>query len=111
MEQYEGKIIRVISCNGDETEGFVVGCDYDIGVTVVNNDDKDEHLYCLKGPSSYSHLYTEDCNYAWYDDVFENIIEMFRRGFFDVNIIVEISRKFAEPHGGKPSSNTCAFNK
>lgn len=35
-----------------EHDGVVVGCDYHIGITIVNAYDKDDYLMCLHGPLS-----------------------------------------------------------
>ena len=111
MEEFEGKVVKYIGSGWDDIEGVIVGCEYDIGITLVNNNNKDDYLYCLKGPGSYPELYTKDSCYAFYDDVFENIIEMFKGGFFDVKIAKEVGRKFGEKSRLPPSSDSCAFNK
>jgi len=112
MEQFEGQVVNYIGSGlGDDIEGIIVGCDIDIGITLVNNNNKDDYLYCLRGPGSYPELYTKDSYYAWYVDIFESIIEMFKGGFFDVKVMKEVSRKFGEGTSLPPSSNSCAFNK
>ena len=54
MEDYEaleGKIIDYLNSNG-KTKGKVVGCDPDIGITIVAAGDPTNYLMCLQGPLS-----------------------------------------------------------
>lgn len=46
------KKISYISRNGNELTALVVGCDRDIGITIVKEDDHEHYLYCCIGPSS-----------------------------------------------------------
>lgn len=48
-EKLEGKIIDFITPGGNITKGKVIGCDFDIGVTVVKARDIDGFLVCLLG--------------------------------------------------------------
>ena len=49
----EGKGVIYISPSGFyRCEGKVVGCDPEIGITIVNANDPDHYLFCVKGPAS-----------------------------------------------------------
>lgn len=48
----EGKEVMVIFQNGTEWSGVVVGCDPDVGITIVDKNDKDTYLLCAHGMSS-----------------------------------------------------------
>ena len=107
MEEFEGKVIVYADSYGHKYEGYIAGCDYDIGITIVNNEDKEDYLYCLKGPSYDSSI--EDNDY--YKESFENAIAMFKDGFFDRRIDVEIDKKYGKTGGNNAGPHTCAFNK
>ena len=110
-EKFEGRTIKVIDYIGDEISGLIVGCDYDIGITIVNADNKNEYLSCLRGPSSgFIKLYC-DSDYEYYNEMFENYIAMFNEGFYDIRIMKEIDKKYNEISGRHASSEGCAFNK
>lgn len=51
-EAQEGKVIEFISAEDDHYIGLVVGCDEMVGITIVDNDNHDEYLFCITGPSS-----------------------------------------------------------
>jgi len=111
MEEFEGKVIVYADSCGHKYEGYIAGCDYDIGITIVNNEDKDNYLYCLKGPSAYPELYKDDSVYQHYNEKFEEIIEMFKNGFFNIKIALEIGKKYGKTGGNNAGPHTCAFNK
>ena len=107
--KFEGKVIIYISSNGNKYDGLIAGCDYHVGITIVDNNNKDFYLYCFRGPS-YDPL-IEDNNY--HKESFENAIAMFKDGFFDRRIDIEIDKKHGEYHitGQNASAATCSFNK
>jgi len=111
MEQYEGKVVKIIKDGKVMFSGLVVGCDYDIGVTIVNTEDKDDYLYCLVGPSANPEIYRSNVDRAYYNETFENLIAMFKKGFIDVNIDHEIDMKYGTKEPGIASPEGCAFNK
>jgi len=112
MEQYEGKVIKFIDFLGDDSEdGFVVGCEYDVGITIVLNNNKDYYVYCLNGPSALPEYYTTDLEYEHYNEKFENIIAMFKEGFFDTRITDAIAQKYNKNVPRAASSQHCPFNK
>ena len=111
MEQYEGKIIRFIDSDGREHEGYIAGCEYDIGVTIVDNNDRDKYLYCLSGPSAIPKAYTEDSDYEYYNDNFEVLISMFKNGFYDDRTDEAVSDKYSTRSVPGASVDSCAFNK
>lgn len=49
--KYEGKEVDFI-LHGEPVRAIVVGCDYDIGITIVEKDDPSHYLYCQIGPSA-----------------------------------------------------------
>ena len=113
MEEFEGKVIRYIDSEvGHNLDAYVVGCEFDIGITVVKYKNKHHYLYCLKGPSAVPELYKDDnMRYERYNEKFENIIAMFKEGFLDMDIVGEINRKYNRRILGGVGPHTCAFNK
>jgi len=109
--EFEGKVIKYTMLGNREFDGLIVGCDYDIGITIVNAKDKKQYLYCLLGPSSYPELYETDRDYSWYNEVFESGISMLKEGFLDLRIIHEIDKKYNESCVGVAGPDSCAFNK
>ena len=111
MEEFEGKVIRYMEPKIDiDTDGYVVGCDYDIGITIVENNHKDHYLYCLRWPSSGLVEYSSDSTYEFYNELFKNIIAMLKEGIFDDSILEEIRKKYGGSVG-LIDPNSCPFNK
>ena len=111
MEEFEGKVIRYIDSEvGLDLDAYVAGCEFDIGITIVDNDNKDHYLYCLRGPSSGLVEYSSDSAYKFYNELFENIIAMLKEGIFDDSILEEIRKKYCGSVG-LMNPNACPFNK
>ena len=53
-EKMEGKIVDYVDGVGT-IKGKIIGCDKDIGVTIVDNDNPDKYLLCYAGPKSPIH--------------------------------------------------------
>lgn len=48
----EGKeVIYTDGLSGKETPAKVVGCDFDVGITLINANDSTDYLGCIHGPS------------------------------------------------------------
>ena len=110
-EKLEGRVINYIRSDGTEVEGFVVGIEYDIGMTFVYNEDRNRYLGCLSGPSAEPGLYIDDSDYLEYDEFFENALLMIQDGFLDERILYDILSKHGASPGSGASPSTCAFNK
>lgn len=50
--ELEGMIIDYKYKNDNVRKGIVIGCNYDIGLTIVDKDDKDYYLLCFNGKES-----------------------------------------------------------
>ena len=72
-EELEGKTIVWFENSGKEYEGYVAGCDYDIGITIVDAEDKEHNLTCLNGPYSPN---KEGYDPEWYDEFFLTTVDM-----------------------------------
>ena len=93
--------------------GRIVGCDPDIGITVVSVEDPKHYLCCLIGPSApgfKNRVGTSEQNKLF----FNKIVEMIRNGCINVNesgdVYKEIFHVDANAMGIKPSVETCAFS-
>lgn len=80
MEDYsylEGKEIKYYyhQYKKNPIDGIVVGCDKDVGITIVRKDNKKKNLVCLNGPSTKyfkeNHIDNEN-----YEKTFDIIIDM-----------------------------------
>lgn len=64
-------------------DGKVVGCSYDIGITIVNAKDSKDYLVCINGPSSPNEGYEKEP----YDKVFYTTIDMIKKGLVEAQIL------------------------
>jgi len=78
----EGKELTWHGYEDDEVfTAIVIGCDYDVGITIVNKEDCEHRLTCLNG--SVSPYGITDC--IDYDALFYTIIEMIEKGEYSCN--------------------------
>lgn len=108
MEDYselEGKVIDFIHDNGELVKCKIVGCEYDIGITIVNAKDKEDYLLCVIGPSSS--LGEAVVDFRGYRKCFEYYIEQIKNGSID--IAAAILHTAYRNRGSKPDINNCAF--
>lgn len=110
--ELEGRvIIWSNSClnEGKEYEAVVIGCDYHIGITIVDKHDKDVYLTCINGPLSprYKDKSVSKCELQEYDKKFKLILLMIAEGFYDTDI-KRISLKEGYPDCNT-EMNTCSF--
>lgn len=97
----EGKEIELLRFS---KRGLVVGCDKDIGITIVNAADHDDYIMCLVGPSSP--LWEGKAAQDKYEELFNIIVEQLENGVYDFMIINSIVA------GGSkegPTAKSCAF--
>jgi len=115
-EQYEGNEVQVEKLNYDNNfkevdptikKGEVMGCNYDIGITVVNKKNKKDYMICLNGPSSpnfKNHGITE----TQYKKMFELHIEQIKSGELNYKKIYDLWDLF---HNNRPGPMAkCAFS-
>ena len=48
----EGKEIKILNAASGCGRGIIIGCDPDIGITIVDAEDKDLYIHCLIGPAA-----------------------------------------------------------
>lgn len=106
--KYEGKEVT-INIDEDTYQGIVVGCDYDIGISIADINDKTRDLCCIPGPSTKNH-YRSIASKEIYDSIFTEILSMIMNGSIDGNLIEKIqnsSQKSNSIYGGRMVS--CPF--
>ena len=109
FSELEGKEIDYVCNNGKILKGIVIGCDYDIGITVVNKDHKDHNLVCLNGASSPNKkAYSEEA----YKTYFFCVIAMIKKGKFKAGLAMDVW--YIKKYGKVQSCNgilaSCAFS-
>ena len=92
---------------------MVVGCDRDIGITIVNTKDKEDYLFCLNGPSSPL-WHKEEANILQdegvYDKTFEFIVDQIEKNIVNAEVLDEFVLLLTNKTcGDKPTSETCPF--
>lgn len=118
IEALNNITVKVLDDNGEfEYTGLTI-FDPDVGLTIVDNEDHDTYLFCIRGPSSpESTKYLKPNDKRW-ELALEIIVPMLESGTFDLD---EFGRRIREAlHMGPPSllsiileqgptSETCPF--
>ena len=110
---YEGKEITYFANKyPDGIRAIVVGCDKDIGITIVAKDDPEHFLSCLIGPSSPN---ADKYDMSDYDKFFSVQLRMIKEGFLDCRLVIEevygyglFTELFTSLNPG-PSAESCPF--
>lgn len=106
----------VISFRGFHTEqpdripGRLVEIDSHLGATVINRDNTDEYLWCIRGPGAHKASAEEWAKHPGaFDEIFQWLVDSIKSGILDLTDH-SISIKTGVPEGGRPSSDFCIFN-
>lgn len=92
-DMHEGNFVHV---------GIVVGCDYHVGITIVDAEDKDDYLTCIHGPLSKigKQIAIDKPDYEErYNYIFERALRLIQNGYYITN----------PSSGFGPSASTCPF--
>ena len=107
----EGKEVKVLDSKFDKDKiGIVIGCDRDIGITIINKYNKNNYILCLAGPSSPQF---KECSTTIKVTLmyFDFITTQIRDGIIDWDIIKKYAYKLEKlKQFSKASSETCSFN-
>ena len=111
-EKLEGKIIDFVYTDFIKnkklkTQGKVIGCDPDIGITIVNANDPNHYLLCLTRPSSS--LWCDDINLERNELLFNELIKQIKKGKYIEEDIDNIMIQFEIRVGFKPTAENCPF--
>ena len=95
--------------DGKEYEAVVIGCDYHIGITIVDKYDKNDYLTCINGPMSprYKDKPMSRRKLHAYNKKFKLVLLMIAEGFYDTDI-KRIALKEEYPDTNT-RINTCSF--
>ena len=109
--ELEGKEITYMA-DDKPTQAIVVGCNYDIGITIVSKEDKDCYLSCYIGRSAPNWVKDEEETYkqTW-KPMFYSRVRQIKNGLVDpelANRILNAILKQSTSYG--PRKEDCAFN-
>jgi len=88
-------------------KGLIVGCDPDIGISIVNNDDHDEYFYCLTGPSAPQ--YPKDYCNVKARAIFDAVALQLKTGVITTDWIETAAGRKPSIFDDSPTSEDCAF--
>lgn len=93
--------------HGKPEKARVIGCDYHIGVTLVDADDPSIYVHCLRGPLSAAgkQIAAEGRFYNW-DGCFKTMLRGIQTDHVYADDIVAVSH---DRHGSSPSASNCPF--
>ena len=107
-EKLEGKVIDFTDSIGTY-KGRIVGCDPDVGITIVNDENTDEYLICLLCPSApnYQNYYPQGVNRK----LFDIIVSQLKQGYYLYETIkAEIETIISNVgSGSNPTAEVCPF--
>ncbi len=95
--ELEGKIIDYY----ESKKAYIVGVNYDIGITMVNAENHEEYLSCYRGPS----ITKPDDNWG---DIFYAVVDEIEAGKYTGAAYDLVKNKNAI--GDNPSSELCPWN-
>jgi len=108
----EGKLVTFPALNPRNNIGKVVGCDYDIGISIISNSQDDDYFYCLVGQSS---PLWDKIKESWTDEqykiIFTSVVTQIEQGVFDEIIhLGTLESTFDVRVGGRnPMAKDCSF--
>ncbi len=108
-EELENKPVDYVWKSGKTFKGRVIGCDPDIGVTIVSAADKNHYLLCLVGVSSPQwKKYGFDKHIERNKLVFDELIKQIKEGTVHSNV-GDIAYPKGTTSDRKPEMDDCAF--
>lgn len=110
--ELEGKEI-IYNWDGGSNEAIVIGCNYDIGIAIVNKHDKNDFLHCAPGKMSPNrHRFSNNVRAA-YSKTFSAKIKMIEDGVYNVSTITELRKTLGLPTNymslSTISADVCSF--
>lgn len=102
---YEGKEI-IFKHGGEETPAVVVSAVRGIGISIVDKNNKDSYLWCLRMKNA-PNFYPGIGEITYTNKLYSEGIKRIRSGFLDMDEIDSLGLKGRI--GGGASSSSCAF--
>lgn len=106
--ELENKEIVFIATDGEVVPAIVVGCNIDIGLTVVAKNDKDRYLICSIGPSSP--LWHSKLNKSRSMEAIKYYISCIHTGTIVAGECNKCIGGYSQPSYLQPSSDTCSYS-
>ena len=116
--EFEGDVIDYFSPKGEHHKAKIAGCEYEVGLTVVDADSGD-YLYCAHGPATKigNKFFRTPERLRMHKILFLSAMAQIRKGRFDTRKDIELTGMLMNRHasgiskcGHKPSAEFCAFN-
>ena len=93
--------------------GIVIGCDYWIGITIVNKKNKEDYLACLQGPMVFIEPDDKEEHKKWYEKrysaLFFSFVRQIKKGKMELDIVSKIINRRRRRSSG-PTAEFCPFN-
>ncbi len=111
--ELEGKEVLFIATDGEEIQGIVVGCNFDIGISIVAKDNHSLYLSCLNGPSAANYVKDERAD-KLHPELFYLEVEQIKKGVIKSTKTDKIIRKYYPLYGlamplKNPTIDDCSF--
>lgn len=116
--EFIGKEIKYTAYSGEEYTGKIADCHYDIGITIVDANNKDRILTCLRNPTRIIQMAiakgksAEDINdetHKYYDVVFQGYVLMIADGHYNPQKTDSLMDGNGSKGFGSPTSDFCPF--
>ena len=111
--ELEGKVIEYVNPDFPEIKSaLVVGVNYDIGITLVNAEDKSDYLFCLTGPGAPRWKEcdgTESERTEYHKKIFALVLKMIKAGKYKEERMDVVYKSNPIGHGNNPGVSTCSF--
>lgn len=106
-EELEGK--EVVYDNGLKTVGIVIGCNYDIGITIVEKGNKDQYLSCYIGPMAPNTIKGQLSEKHW-NALFYSRVREIKKGYINISKVKKIMSRIEGVEMGRSANKSqCPF--
>ena len=113
----EGVKVDYIGSLGNSIRVTVVGCDYDLGISLAV-EESEEYILCIRSPMIAKALKIRGCSEFLWRVKFFSIIRQIRKGIVTYAKCIKIFElanygplgEIGGSYGTEPSSENCAFN-
>jgi len=99
-KKLEGKEIKITESH--HTDGIVIGCDPEIGITIMDVDKKG-YICCIQ-TYKFEGFEKESL------EIFEYVVDCIGKGILNMTKIFRVAEKLGIPHGPGPNAESCPFS-
>ncbi len=106
--ELERNVIDCILYDGSSVKGRVVGCDFDVGITIVEHENPDKYIACTMRPLSPE---WKNSNYDLRESqiMFHIVINQIKRKIYNSSAILKMNRMVGNFNIGLASAEVCPF--